>query len=91
MSVESTKSLTPFEQSQLRAIQFQNSMLYNAALTETLKVLEDMRLQGKELLAKFKASEGPKKEEYKQAISLHIQDSKFLLETIFMNPLEKDV
>ena len=66
MSVESTKSLTPFEQSQLRAIQFQNSMLYNAALTETLKVLEDMRLQGKELLAKFKASEGPKKEEYKQ-------------------------
>ena len=91
MSVESTKSLTPFEQSQLRAIQFQNSMLYNAALTETLKVLEDMRLQGKELIDKFNASEGPKKEEYKQAISLHIQDSKFLLETIFMNPLEKDV
>ena len=91
MSVESNKSLTPFEQSQLRAIQFQNSMLYNAALTETLKVLEEMRSESRELLKGFKASEGDKKEEYKQAISLNIKDRKFLLETIFMNPLEKDV
>tara|TARA_Y100000593_G_C4236760_1_gene299970 strand:- start:246 stop:521 length:276 start_codon:yes stop_codon:yes gene_type:complete len=91
MSVESNKSLTPFEQSQLRAIQFASSFLYNAALTETLKVLEEMRGESRELLKGFKASKGDKKEQYKHAISLNIKDRKFLLETMFTQPIEKDV
>ena len=91
MSEQTDKSLTPFEQSHLRAIQFASSFLYNAALTETLKVLDEMRLESKELLKGFKGSEGDKKEQYKQAISLNIKDRKFLLETMFTQPIEKDV
>ena len=56
-----------------------------------LKVLEEMRRESRELLKRFKASEGDKKEQYKQAISLNITDRKFLLETMFTQPIEKDV
>jgi len=49
-----------------------------------------MRLEGQQLLKQFKASEGPAKEEVKTLISGNIQDRKFLLETIFLNAIEKD-
>ena len=86
-----TDKLTPLETAQSGALNFATSLLINAAITETLKVVEEMRLEGQQLLKGFKASEGPKKEEFKTAISANIQDRKLLLETIFMNPLEKDV
>ena len=84
-------TITPFEASQLRARQFATSLLFNTAFTETLKVLDEMRLESKELLKGFKSSEGDKKEQYKTAITNNIQDRKFLLETMFTQPLEKDV
>jgi len=86
-----TDKLTPIEQAQTGALTFATNLLLNTALNETLKMVEEMRLQGRELLKGFKASEGDKKEEFKTAISLNIKDRKFLLETIFMNPIEKDV
>jgi len=86
-----TDKLTPIEEAQIRALTFTTNLLLNTALNETLKMAEEMRLQGRELLKGFKASEGDKKEEFKTAISLNIKDRKFLFETIFMNPVEKDV
>ena len=86
-----TDKLTPIEAAQIGAITFATNLLLNTALNESLKMVEEMRLQGRELLKGFKASEGDKKEEFKTAISLNIKDRKFLLETIFMNPIEKDV
>ena len=86
-----TDKLTPIEQAQTGALTFATNLLLNTALNETLKMVEEMRLQGQQLLKGFKASEGDKKEEFKTAISLNIKDRKFLLETIFMNPIEKDV
>tara|TARA_R110002124_G_scaffold89937_3_gene229743 strand:+ start:3521 stop:3796 length:276 start_codon:yes stop_codon:yes gene_type:complete len=91
MSVQPTISPTPFELAQLRARQFATSFLFNAAFTETLKVLNDMSGESKELLKGFKSSEGDKKEQYKTAITNNIQDRKFLLETMFTQPIEKDV
>ena len=91
MSGQTTISPTPFEQAQLSARQFASSFLFNAAFTETLKVLDEMRLESKELLKGFKSSEGDKKEQYKSAITLNIKDRKFLLETMFTQPIEKDV
>ena len=86
-----TDKLTPIEQAQTGALTFATNLLLNTALNESLKMVEEMRLQGQQLLKGFKASEGPQKEEFKTAISLNIKDRKFLLETIFMNPIEKDV
>ena len=86
-----TDKLTPIEQAQTGALTFATNLLLNTALNESLKMVEEMRLQGQQLLKGFKASEGDKKEEFKTAISLNIKDRKFLLETIFMNPIEKDV
>ncbi len=91
MPVQTNKSLTPFESTQLRARQFATSLLFNTAFTETLKVLEEMRGESLQLLKGFKSSEGDKKEQYKTAITNNIQDRKFLLETMFTQPLEKDV
>ena len=91
MPVRPTISPTPFEQAQLSARQFASSFLFNAAFTETLKVLDEMRLESKELLKGLKSSEGDKKEQYKSAITLNIKDRKFLLETMFTQPIEKDV
>lgn len=86
-----TDKLTPLEAAQIGVITFATNMLLSAALSETLKQVEEMRLQGQQLLKGFKASEGPKKEEFKTLISQNIQDRKFLLETVFLNAIEKDV
>ena len=86
-----TDKLTPLEAAQIGVITFATNMLLSAALSETLKQVENMRLQGQQLLKGFKASEGPKKEEFKTLISQNIQDRKFLLETVFLNAIEKDV
>ena len=51
-----------------------------------------MRVESFNLLKAMKASETPEKQlANKEAIKLNIQDRKFLLETLFTNPLEKDV
>ena len=86
-----TDKMTPLEAAQIGVITFATNMLLSAALSETLKQVENMRLEGQQLLKGFKASEGPKKEEFKTLISQNIQDRKFLLETGFMNAIEKDV
>lgn len=86
-----TDKLTPLEAAQNGASSFAMNLLLNTALNESLKMVEEMRLQGQQLLKGFKASEGPQKEEFKTAISLNIKDRKFLLETIFINAVEKDV
>ncbi len=86
-----TDKMTPLEAAQIGVITFATNMLLSAALSETLKQVEEMRLQGQQLLKGFKASEGPKKEEFKTLISQNIQDRKFLLETVFLNAIEKDV
>ena len=86
-----TDKMTPLEAAQIGVITFATNMLLSAALSETLKQVENMRLEGQQLLKGFKASEGTKKEEFQTLISQNIQDRKFLLETVFMNPIEKDV
>ena len=90
MSLKTDKS-TPLEAANSAASSFAINLLLNTAITETLKTIEKMRLEGQELLGEFKASEGPAKEKVKTAISLNIQDRKFLLKAIFTNPIEKDV
>jgi len=86
-----TDKLTPIEAAKKRASSFAMNLLLNAAITETLKTIEDMRLEGQELLKQFKETDGVAKEEVKALISGNIQDRKFLLETIFLNAIEKDV
>ena len=86
-----TDKMTPLEAAQIGVITFATNMLLSVALSETLKQVENMRLEGQQLLKGFKASEGPKKEEFKTLISQNIQDRKFLLETVFLNAIEKDV
>ena len=86
-----TDKLTPLESAKNRASKFAMNLLLSAALNETLNAIEDMRLEGQQLLKGFRGSEGSKKEEFKTAISLNIQDRKFLLETVFLNAIEKDV
>ena len=86
-----TDKLTPIEQAQIGAITFATNLLLSTALSETLKMVEEMRLQGRELLKGFKQSEGSEKDKFKTLISANIQDRKMLFETIFMNPIEKDV
>lgn len=83
-------AIGPFAESQSNAFKFITNLVVNAAVSETLKVMDDMNAEGKQLIKDIKASEGIKKEEAKQALKLHIQDSKLLLETIMMHPIEKD-
>ena len=83
---------TPFESAQYNAMAFGSNLIYNAACSETIKVLDDMRVESFNLLKAMKTSETPEKQlANKEAIKLNIQDRKFLLETLFTNPLEKDV
>lgn len=83
-------AIGPFAESQTKALNFITSLIVNTAVSETLKVMDDMQLEGKQLLKELRSSEGNKKEEVKQALKLHIKDSKLLLETIMSNPIEKD-
>jgi hypothetical protein len=55
-----------------------------------MNVIETIRLEGQQLLVDYKKSEGMAKDELKTAISGNIQDRKFLLQTIFVYPLEKN-
>ena len=83
---------TPFETAQYNALAFGSNLIFNAACSETIKVLDDMRVESFNLLKDMKASETPEKRlANKEAIKLNIQDRKFLLQTLFTNPLEKDV
>ena len=84
-------SVGPFAQSQTKALNFITSLIVNTAVSETLKVMDDMQLEGKQLLKELRTAEGIKKEEAKVALKLHIADSKLLLDTIMNNPIEKDV
>ena len=83
---------TPFETAQYNALAFGSNLIFNAACSETIKVLDDMRVESFNLLKAMKASETPENRlANKEAIKLNIQDRKFLLQTLFTNPLEKDV
>ena len=83
---------TPFETAQYNALAFGSNLIFNAACSETIKVLDDMRVESFNLLKAMKASETPEKRlANKEAIKLNIQDRKFLLQPLFTTPLEKDV
>lgn len=56
-----------------------------------MRILEDIRIEGQQLLAEYRQSEGSRKADLKTAISAGIQDRNFLLQTLFMHVLEKDV
>ena len=84
-------AIGPFAESQTKALNFITSLIVNTAVSETLKVMGDMQLEGKQLLKELRTAEGIKKEEAKAALKLHIADSKLLLDTIMSNPIEKDV
>lgn len=85
-----TDKPTPLEAAQSGASTFAMNLLLSAALTETMNVIETIRLEGQQLLVDYKKSEGMAKDELKTAISGNIQDRKFLLQTIFVYPLEKN-
>jgi hypothetical protein len=86
-----TDKPTPLEAAQSGASTFAINLLLSAALSETMNVIETIRLEGQQLLVDYKKSEGTAKDELKTAISMNIQDRKFLLQTIFVHPLEKNV
>ena len=82
---------TPFETAQMNAFDFGTKFLFNAACTETIKALEDMRLESSALLKDLKETDCLEtKKAHRQAIKHNIQDRKFLLESLFMNPIESN-
>lgn len=73
------------------ASSFAINLLLSTGFTETMRILEDIRIEGQQLLAEYRQSEGSRKADLKTAISAGIQDRNFLLQTLFMHVLEKDV
>lgn len=83
---------TPFETAQYNAMAFGTNLIYNTACSETIKALEEMRVESSALLKEFRNLKTPEQRlANKQAVKSNVADRKFLLETLFINPLEKDV
>ena len=83
---------TPFETAQYNAMAFGTNLIYNTACSETIKALEEMRVESSALLKEFRSLKTPEQRlANKQAVKANVADRKFLLETLFINPLEKDV
>ena len=83
---------TPFETAQYNAMAFGTNLIYNTACSETIKALEEMRVESSTLLKEFKNIKTPEQRvAHKQAVKSNVADRKFLLQTLFTNPLEKDV
>ena len=83
---------TPFETAQYNAMAFGTNLICNAACSETIKALQEMRVESSALLKEFKTLETPEQRiAHKSAVKSNVADRKFLLETLFINPLEKDV
>ena len=83
---------TPFETAQYNAMAFGTNLIYNTACSETIKALEEMRVESSALLKEYKSFLTPEQcLANKQAVKANVADRKFLLETLFINPLEKDV
>ena len=85
-----TDKPTPLEAAHISASTFAINLLGNVAFSETMKIIETIRLEGQQLFIDYKAAEGPAKDELKTAISGNIQDRKFLFQSIFVYPLEKN-
>lgn len=84
---------TPFEAAESRAFDFIVNLLCNTAVTEVLKNLEIVRLEGGEIARQLRESldsEGHKKEELTETLKCKIADRKFLLETIMSHPIEEN-
>ena len=83
---------TPFETAQYNAMAFGTNLIYITACSETIKALEEMRVESSALLNEFQNLKTPEQRlANKQAVKSNVADRKFLLETLFINPLEKDV
>ena len=83
---------TPFETAQYNAMAFGSNLIFNAACSETIKALEDMRVESSVLLKEFKNIKTPEQRvANKQAVKSNVAERKFLLEMLITNPLEKDV
>ena len=94
MPLEATKSPTPFEAAETRAFNFITNLLCNTAITEVLKNLEEIRLEGGEIARELRESldsDGPVKKELTESLKCKIADRRFLLETIMSHPIETDV
>ncbi|HIB85352.1 MAG TPA: hypothetical protein EYO59_12370 [Chromatiaceae bacterium] len=89
MQLEQTE--TPFEAAESRAFDFITNLLCNTAITEVLKNLEVIRLEGGEIARELRSSEGNKKEELTESLKCKIADRRFLLETIMSHPIEENV
>ncbi len=50
---------TPFETAQYNALAFGSNLIFNAACSETIEILDDMRVESFNLLKAMKASETP--------------------------------
>ena len=83
---------TFFETAQYNAMTFGTNLIFNAACSETIKALEEMRVESSTLLNEFRNLKTPEQRlANKEAIKANVADRKFLLEMLFTNPLEKDV
>ena len=88
------KPETPFEAAESRAFNFITNLLCNTAITEVLKNLEEIRLEGGEIARELRESldsDGPVKEELTEALKFKIADRQFLIETIMSHPIEENV
>ena len=83
---------TPFETAQYHAMTFSTNLIYNAACSETIKAIEEMQVESSTLLKEYKSFLTPEQRlANSAAIKANVADRKFLLETLFISPLEKDV
>jgi hypothetical protein len=96
MPRENNRSFTPLEDAQNGASLFARNLLLSTALTETLKQIDTVRLEGDEIARKLRDSldsEGSKKEKEKltEALKCKIADCQFLLNTVMSCPTEENV
>lgn len=86
------KMIGPFEKSQMNAITFGTNLIFNAACSETIKALDELSVESITLLHGIQEADTlEKKTTNRAALKHNFQDRKFLLDTLFMNPIEKDV
>ena len=79
-------SKTPFETAQYNAMAFGTNLIYITACSETIKALEEMRVESSALLKEFKTIVFTPEQRlaHKEAVKANVADRKFLLETFIM-------
>ena len=93
MPLQSEQTETPFEAAESRAFNFITNLLCTTAITEVLKNLEIIRLEGGEIARELRESldvGGPVTRELTETLKCKIADRRFLLETIMSHPIEEN-